>query len=238
MNLLRNSRSAVALLGLFALASIASAADEMPKTTVEGLVLLEDSELNTVYVRPGATLDQYTKVVLFDAYIAFRKNWDRDYNRKVMAGGTRVRPDDMERIKVGLAEIFKEVFTEELQDKRGYEIVQLADYDVLVVKPAIINLDVTAPKLSTTSIDRNVITSAGQMTLWMELYDSTTGELIARVIDPAVDNRLGMAYRASGKSNESAARKMLRGWAEVLGENLGQIDTAITWEDDEEESSE
>ena len=238
MKLLRKSRSAIALLGLFALASIASAADEIPEITPEGLVLMENTELQYVYVRPGATLDQYTKVVLFDAHVAFRKNWDRDYNRNLMPGATRARPDDMERIKVSLAEMFKEVFTEELQDKRGYEVVQLADYDVLVVKPAIINLDVTAPQLSNTSNDRNIITSAGQMTLWMELYDSVTGELIARVIDPAVDNRNGMSYRASGTGNKSAARKMLSSWAAVLGENLGEISAATTWEDDEEESSE
>ena len=237
MNSIRIARSAVALLGLFALASIASAADEMPETTPEGLVLMESEKLHTVYVRPGASLDQYTKVVLFDAYIAFRKNWDRDYNRNLMPGSTRVRPDDMEKIKVGLAEMFKEVFTEELQDKRGYEIVQTADFDVLVVKPAIINLDVTAPNLSNTNMTRSVVTSAGQMTLWMELYDSATGEIIARVIDPAVHNRNGMAYVATGSGNKSVARRMLREWAAVLGDNLGAIDTATTW-DDEEESSE
>ena len=234
MKLLRQSRSAIALLGLFAFASIASAADEMPETTPEGLVLLKDTKLNTVYVRPGATLDPYTKVVLFDVEVAFRKNWDRDYNRTVLPGTTRVRPKDMEKIKASLAEEFETVFTEELQEKRGYEIVETADYDVLVVKAAIINLDVTAPQLRGTSNDRQVITSAGQMTLWMELYDSVTGELIARVIDPALDNRHGMAYRASTSGNKSAAQKILSEWASVLGENMGEISTATALEEDEE----
>jgi len=234
MNSLQKSYSAIALLSLFAVASIASAADEMPETTPEGLVLLTGTKLNTVYVRPGASLDQYTKVVLFDAYVAFRKNWDRDYNRNLMPGTTRARPADMEKIKASLAEEFKTVFTEELQEKRGYEIVETADYDVLVVKPAIINLDVTAPNLSNTSNDRTVITSAGQMTLWMELYDSVTGELIARVIDPAVDNRNGLAYRASTSANRNAARKILREWASILGENMGEIGAATAHEGDEE----
>ncbi len=236
MKLLRTSQSAIALLGLFALASIASAAEPMPETTPEGLVLLSGTKLNTVYVRPGATLDQYTKIVLFDAHVAFRKNWDRDYNRNLMPGTTRARPADMEKIKASLAEEFKTVFTAELQGKRGYEIVETADYDVLVVKPAIINLDVTAPKLSNTSMDRNIVTSAGQMTLWMELYDSVTGELIARVIDPAVDNRSGMAYRSSSSANKNAARKILTVWAEILGENMGEISAATA--QDEADSSE
>lgn len=222
------------MLGLIALVSIANADGDAPETTPEGLVLMEGSKLSTVYVRPGATLDQYTKVVLFDAYVAFRKNWDRDYNRNIMPGSTRARPEDMEKIKTSLAVEFKSVFTEELQDKRGYEIVETAGYDVVVVKPAIINLDVTVPQLSNTSMDRNVVTSAGSMTLWMELYDSVTGEIIARVIDPAVDNRGGFAYRVSASSNRNAARKILREWADVLGDNLGEISEATTWEDAEE----
>ena len=235
MGSLHKVKSAVALLGLFALASIASAAEEMPETSPEGLVLIDSKDLKYVYARPGASLDQYTKVVLFDAYVAFRKNWDRDYNRNVLPGTTRVRPEDMEEIKAGLAEMFKSVFTEELQDKRGYEIVETAGLDVLAVKPALINLDITAPQLSSTSMDRNVVASAGQMTLFMELYDSTTGEIIARVIDPAVDNRGGLYYRATSGTNKSAARKILRGWAATLGDHLGDVDAATTWEGDDDE---
>ena len=234
MKALSSIRNVAALLGLFALVSISNADGDAPETSPDGLVLMEGSKLNTVYVRPGATLDQYTKVVLFDAYVAFRKNWDRDYNRNLMPGATRARPEDMEKIKTSLAGEFKTVFTEELQDKRGYEIVETAGYDVLVVKPAIINLDVTVPQLKNTSMDRNVVTSAGSMTLWMELYDSVTGEIIARVIDPAVDNRSGFAYRVSLSSNRNAARKILREWAGVLGDNLGEISQATTWEDAEE----
>ena len=234
MKLFPKFRSAIALLGLFAFASIASAADEMPETTPEGLVLLKDTKLNTVYVRPGASLDQYTKVVLFDAEVAFRNNWDRDFNRNVMPGMTRVRPADMERIKESLAEEFRTVFTEELQEKRGYEIVETADYDVLVVRPAIVNLDVTAPQLRGQANERQIIASAGQMTLWMELHDSVTGELLARVIDPAVDNRGGMSFRASTTGNRNAARGILSVWAEILGKNMGEISAATAQAEVEE----
>ncbi len=226
-------RSAIALLGLFALVSIANAADDLPKTSPEGLVLLEDTKLAAVYWRSEASLDQYTKVVLFDAYVAFRKNWDRDYNSKLMPGSTRVRPDDMEKIKVGLAEEFKAVFTEELQEKRGYEIVETAAEDVLVVKPAIINLDITAPDINRSGMERSVVASAGQMTLFMELYDSTTGEIIARVIDAQAAHRGGFAFRATASSNRADARKILRGWAEILGDSLGEIDAATTAESGE-----
>ena len=224
-----------ALLGAMAITPAAYAQSDASQTSPEGLELIEGTKLSTVYWRPGATLDIYTKVVLFDAYISFRKNWDRDYNANLLPGTTRVRPDDMEKIKTSLAAEFKTVFTDELQTKRGYEIVQVADYDTLIVKPAIINLDVTAPQqLRGTSQDRNYVTTAGSMTLFMELYDSVTGELIGRVIDQAQDNKNGFAFRASSSGNRAAARKMLGEWAAILGDNLGEIEVTSSWEDAEE----
>ena len=87
----------------------AAAKDEMPQMTPEGMELVKQTRSRVVYSMPGATLDQYTKVALLDCYVAFAKNWDRDYNRDVNLS-RRVRPDDMEEIKAKLAEEFAKVF--------------------------------------------------------------------------------------------------------------------------------
>ena len=60
---------------------------------------------------------------------------------------SRVSTRDMDRMKADVAAAFKKVFTEELQTKGGYEVVDTAAQDVLVLRPAIINLQVTAPDL-------------------------------------------------------------------------------------------
>ena len=235
MKKILNSLLIMTLLGAMAVAPGANAQSDAPPTSPEGLKLIEGTELSTVYWRDGATLDIYTKVVLFDAYVAFRKNWDRQYNANLLPGSTRIRPSDMEEIKASLAAEFKSVFTEELETKRGYQIVDVAGYDTLVVKPAIINLDIKAPQgLRGTSLDSNYVTTAGSMTLFMELYDSVTGELIGRVIDHAKDNRNGFAFRATASANRVAARKILSAWAGVLGDNLGVIEETSSWKKEEQ----
>jgi hypothetical protein len=197
----------------------AVAADAPPQTTPEGMELIKQTRSRLVYAMPGATLQQYTRVALFDCQVAFAKNWERDYNRKVSPPGRRIRAEDMEKIKSRLAEEFSKVFTEELTDA-GYEIVDHAGDDVLVVRPAIINLEVTAPDLGPTGWNHVVVRSAGRMTLHMELFDSTTGAIIARVMDLQESNR-GIPMDANRATNRAEADKILRGWARELAEQLG-----------------
>ncbi|HSD70309.1 MAG TPA: DUF3313 family protein [Woeseiaceae bacterium] len=219
------------LIGVLTLALSAVAKEEIPETTPEGLVLMKDTKARVVYARPGATLDGYTKVALLDCYVAFKKNWERDYNRDASSLSGRVDAKDMERIKTLLADEFRKVFTEELQEEGGYPIVDVAGEDVLVVRPAILNLDVTAPDIDTASRNRQFVTSAGEMTLYMELFDSATGEIIARVIDPQAADRGGFATMANSVTNKAEADRIIRKWAVALRSHLGDLDKAITTEE-------
>jgi hypothetical protein len=201
------------------------AADDLPETTPEGMVLLKDTKVRAAYAMPGASLDQYTKVALLDCYVAFRKDWARDYNRGASLEN-RVSADDMEKIKQALADEFKKIFTEELQEKGGYEIVDHTGDDVLIIRPALYDLDVTAPDTRTSGLNRTVVTSAGQMTLFMELYDSVSGSIIARIFDPQASDRGGIAMKANSVTNRAEADRMLRKWARLLGDHLGTVENA------------
>jgi iron uptake system EfeUOB component EfeO/EfeM len=50
-----------------------------------------------------------------------------------------------ETIKAGLFTGFHEVFVGELQDQGGYQAVETGGEDVLVLRPAIIDLNITPP---------------------------------------------------------------------------------------------
>ncbi len=219
------------VIGALTLAFSAIAKEEIPETTPEGLVLMKDTKARLVYARTGATLDQYTKVALLDCYVAFMKNWEKDYNRDAVSLSHRVTTEDMEKIKKAVADEFRKVFTEELQEKGGYPIVDVAGEDVLIVRPAIVNLDVTAPDIDTASRTRTVVASAGQMTLYMELFDSSTGDIIARIIDPQAADRGGFAMQANRVTNKAEADRIIRKWAVALREHLGELDQATTAED-------
>ena len=210
--------SAIACASL-AFSCIPAGAAELPQTSPEGLELQMDTKARVVYLKPGATLDQYKRVAILDCFVDFAKDWQKDFNRDQRATGSRVTTKDIERIKADLAAEFRKVFTQELQDKGGYEVVDGAAPDVLVLRPAIINLAITAPDLQSPDRNRTIVESAGQMTLYLELYDSVTNTLLARAMDPQGDRR-GFAQSASRATNKAAADRILREWASALREHL------------------
>ena len=226
---LRTCTALLALLLFAASAGPALANDDVPQTTPEGMELLKQTRSRVAWAMPGATLDQYSRVALLDCYVAFAKDWEKEYNREVSLG-RRIQPDDMEKIKARLAEEFKKVFTEELT-KAGHEMVDHTGDDVLVVRPAIINLDVTAPDVGSAGWSRVVVRSAGQMTLYMELFDSTTGAIIARVIDAQASER-GLGMEANRVTNKAEADRILRKWAQELAEHLGAVREETTAADE------
>lgn len=195
-------------------ASAVAKEQDLPDVTEDGLHKVPDSRMAVVYADPQADLSGYRKVQLLDAYVAFKKNWERN-QRSSSARPYNVTSNDIERIKKSLAEEFASVFTEVLQEG-GYPVVGEAGDEVLLVRPAIVNLDVTAPDTARSGRSRTYIDSAGEMTLYIELYDSVTGDLIAKAIDRQADRNSGYYTWSNRATNQAAADRILKGWAEIL----------------------
>jgi hypothetical protein len=195
---------------------------ELPEVTEDGLHRVPDSKMALVYAEPGADLSQYKRVNLLEAHVAFKKNWARDQRRNSV-DPLRITPDDIEKIKTSLAKEFHESFRKTLEEG-GYELVDVTGEDVLLVRPAIINLDVNAPDTPRAGMSRTYTSSAGEMTLYIELYDSITGDLIAKALDRRVDNanRSGFYTWTSSVTNRAAANRILKGWATILLDALNE----------------
>ena len=204
--------------------SPAWAKKNLPAVNDEGMELVKDSDLATVYADPGADLSIYNRIWLQDATVAFKKNWQRDQNR---GHRMKVKNKDMERIQEDVATLFREVFTKELADG-GYELAEEAGADVLNVVPAIVDLDVTAPDVQTASRSYSYSESAGEMTLNLELYDSVTGDKIVKATDRQRDYRLGYVQWRTNVSNRSDARRMMSSWAKALRSALDEARSATT----------
>jgi hypothetical protein len=195
--------------------------NELPQVSEDGLHLVPDSKMAIVYAEPGADLAQYQRVKLLDSYVAFKKNWARD-QRSRSASHLRVTSTDVEKIKNKLAEEFQAVFVQTLQDG-GYDVVDELAEDVLLIRPAIINLDVNAPDTLTAGRSTTFTSSAGEMTLYLEIYDSVTGDLLAKALDRRVDGARGSYYTwTNSVTNKAAAQRILKGWAEILLDALNE----------------
>jgi hypothetical protein len=211
-------------LGVAATAPLpAIAADPPPSVSSDGLQLQpQKSKHRLVYLKPGATFNQYQRVAILDCFVEFEKDWQKDYNSSRVGLDTKVSDADVERMKQGLAERFKKVFVDELQNKGGYQVVDKAAPDVLVLRPALVNVEVNAPDLMSPGIDATVVRSAGQMTLFLELWDSTSNTILARVMDAAADETQ-FAQRANRATNTQAADRIMRDWAQELRERLDMV---------------
>jgi hypothetical protein len=204
---------------IFAYATALDANEPPPQVSKDGLQLQKQTKQRLVYLKPGATFSQYNRVAILECYVEFRKNWARDYNSEHVQLENQVTDDDIRRMKSTLSAEFKKVFVGELT-KGGYQGVDAAAPDVLVLRPALVNVDVTAPDLMTANMERTVVRSAGQMTLYLELWDSTTNKILARVMDAEADQQ-PFAQPANRVTNTTAADTILKSWADEL---VGHLD--------------
>jgi hypothetical protein len=195
---------------------------EPPDVTHDGLVLVADRKVAAAYVDPDADFGIYNKIKILDCYVAFRKKWQRD-QRLSQSTSRRVGAKDMEKIKADVTRMFREVFEEKLSKDGGYAIVEEPGDDVLLVRPAIIDLDVTVANATSTGRTSTYTSSSGAATLYVELYDSVTGDILARATDRKVARSTGGSLTWKSETiNEVDARRALGRWANLLRQRLDE----------------
>jgi hypothetical protein len=220
------------------MSSPATAAEkaEPPQTTPEGLNLVTNTKTRLVYVADEVDFGIYDKVIIVDCAVAFAKNWQRDYNRNERELSRKVQDKDVTRIKESVAAEFKKVFIQTMIDG-GIEVVTEPVDGALILRPAIINLVVSAPDLQSAGRSSTYTATAGQMTLYLEIYDSVSGARLAEVMDAqsAHRNAPTMTY-ASKASNIQAADRILKKWATELAGHFGAVKEQDTTDDETEET--
>ena len=213
MTIARNA--VVALFAAFF--ALAANAQSNPKKQLEdalshdGLQQAKVKGVAMVYTRPGASLANYTKVQIDPVDVAFHKDWNPERT------GSRLKLSQRERddIRNGVAKIVEEQFAKVMQAKGGYQVVKEAGPDVLRLRPRIANLYVTAPDTGA-SMSRTYSVSAGEMTLFLEMFDSETGAVMARVVDHKAA-RSDVRMRMSSKVlNAGEAEAVAAEWARIL----------------------
>ena len=203
----------------------AAARDALPETTKDGLHLKHQDKLGAVYTLPGASLSAYDRIQLVDVYVAFKKDYQRDFNRDQVSIANHLTDDDMKKIKEKVASEFKRVFTKELE-KGGYKVVDESGADVMVLRPAIINLVITAPEIAEMDMARTMVRSSGSLTLYMELYDSATSQKFAEVIDAEELGNHAFAHVANRGTNQADLDRTLASWAKLLVKRLDEAHAA------------
>ena len=221
---MKNLIVTLSLLATLLTVGCASTSETVPTTTPDGLELVRSEKHSAVYIKPEAQLDIYSEFAIVPCQVAFRKNWQRDYNSSHRSSGQQIKERDIDRIKRELGEECTTFFTDALSEEPSYNLVAewQEGQDVLLIRPNIVNLNITSPDVSSPSMTRSYSASAGSMTLYLELIDAETSEVLVRAYDSKADPDSFVNY-ANKITNRQAADRMLKNWATRLREPMDAV---------------
>ena len=183
--------------------------------TEEGLKKVDVRGIDAAYVRPGASLGNYKRILLDPVQVSFSKDWKPDKTGSYLP----LSNEDRERIRKDLAELFVTTATEVLE-KGGYPVVTESGPDVLRVTAELADVYINAPDTMSAGRSYSFVMSAGHMTLVAELRDSESGQIMARVFDQREARNDHYLQLSTSVSNSAEARDAVRMWANVL---LGRL---------------
>ena len=193
-------------------------APPVAEQTPDGLVRVQSKQVDTVYAARGVSLARYKRVMLDPVELAFKLDWQKRH--------PEVSESDVARIRSQGSAVFYEIFSSELTLNNGFPITKLAASDVLRVTASITELDVAATP-GTVGNQRMYVVSPSDLTLFMELRDSTTGALLVRAIDREKGRAVGNLQVEGAVENSAEARRALELWAGLLRRALDDARNAV-----------
>ncbi len=210
------------------LGACATSAPPVEGVSFDGMTKLDGTKFGDVYVKPGADLKAYDEFGVTPCTVAFKKNWLRDQNSNRIDLTNRVTQKDVDRIKDKLAADCESKFRAALAEDPAYKVVeQFHDGEqVLILRPSIVNLDINAPDVRSAGISYNYTTSAGEMTLYLELLDGTTGDTVARIVDRQRDYDKSYLQWSNSVTNKAEADRIMKRWASLLRSGLDKARAA------------
>ena len=188
-------------------------AKEKPLQEWDGLVRKSSNKLDNVYVRPNVQFKAYKRVRLPPVDVAFAEDWDPNHGTR--SPSARVSKEDMRKYGSGLSEMFHEEFAKRLA-KYGYVLSDTNGDDVLTVQAALANLYINGPQTNAANVTYMYTLNAGRVSMVMQLSDSVTHQLLARVVDTQQGYEYGNLSWTTSVSNSTEARRIIGIWSDAL----------------------
>jgi hypothetical protein len=163
----------------------------------------------------------FRNVILDPVYVSFASDFES--GRRSGSVARRLNASDMAAIRQNVADLFQQVFREELA-AGGYAVVEEPGPETLRVSAAIVDLFISAPAAAEgAGRSRTYTANTGRMTLVAELRDSVTGEILARAVDGRSGRNTGFWTITNRVTNTADARRAIRVWATALREALDEM---------------
>jgi hypothetical protein len=209
--MLRRAPKIVASLAFVALAA-GCAADPPPnETTPDGLVRVPARSVGGVYRAPDASFNQYQRLILEPPTIEFVDDWAKNH--------PAVTPKEIARLRAQTIELLRDEFSRELVERGPFEFADEPAADVLLVSPAIEDLNILAPDVS---VESYVTGRPVTFKLSGDLRDAQSGRVVGRVIVyHAPEQNERNELRISNRTTIAhLQRKVYADWSQLVHEAI------------------
>jgi hypothetical protein len=191
------------LLVMVAAAGVAACVE----TTVESFHKVPDSRADSVYLKSGVDFSRFSKLRAAPLEIYYSE------------GPVEPDPEDLARLR----QIFRDAFLAAIG--ADYELVDASGPQVLGVRASLVDLELT-PVAGTVPLKGRAasLVANGQLSFFMELTDSQTGEVLARGGDQEkAATEIGAAVTdRDWTQTETAASRWAQMFRDFLDENLAR----------------
>ena len=197
------------LMSLFFVATNASA-----QTNFEGLREIKTQTWDRVEVRPNVVFTVYTGIVLGDVRIAYRTP-DR----------SQLQFPFTDEQKAQFQQTLESAYTSELVRMKNAELVNAPGRDILLLSVRAINVTATVPPRSVGDVGRASIAlqAVGEVTLVLELFDSQSGEILARAVDTQTVVGAAIADDGDMVTSWDGAGRLSARWASTTRSRLDKL---------------
>ncbi len=195
------------------------------EVTVDGLYRVDNSVMQLAYMKPGWDLQGYTAMMIDPVTVAYQTD---PGNRRSSVGGAGPQNFALSDAQMAnFKSFFQEAVEDALTEDGGYRIANNPGPDVLRITAELMDLIIAVPTQESGSNVNRLARSAGAVTLVMEIRDSQSGEIIARVADrqdPSASGS-GNMVRVSPQAVRADMRRLFERWATLLRERLDDLRT-------------
>jgi hypothetical protein len=183
-----NSKTTVILLGFFGLMSACAPQPtipiDLPKTNFDGLEEVRSRYFSAAFVRPGVDFSDYRELLLSESELAFRTP-DRAKQQFPLT------PEQKNRFR----QLLDAQFAKEFASSNSLKMTISAGPKALKLEVRVQNIVAMVPPRSVSGVGNIALQALAEATLVIEISDSESEEILARVYDRRVIEGTAIAQR-------------------------------------------
>ena len=193
-----------------------------PMVTPDGLVSERSTKFDELYLRPNADLSAYRRALIEPVPVKFAKDYlTRQHGLNHLLAQPLDKPyQDPDAVAQDMAAVMQAALRDAFRAAH-YEIVDAPAPGALRISARVDELYINAPDEMSSSVKATLNRDTGQATLSLDAVDSTTGQVLARVVHRTIVREATRANLADDTTNRFWLETAFRRWASSVATEFG-----------------